>query len=114
MRTNPVTVIDIEKETKENDFYRHIIYTSEFMQLAYMCLYPGEKIELEEHDADQFIRIEDGSATVIIDEKKYLVSDGMAIIVPAHHKHYIENSGNDKVKLYTIYSPPTHHHFDNI
>jgi mannose-6-phosphate isomerase-like protein (cupin superfamily) len=60
----------------------------------------------EEHD--QFIRIEQGKAEVILDGKKTIVEDDFAIVIPAGVEHNLINIGSEKLKLYTIYTPPEH------
>lgn len=79
------------------------------MQLTLMSLKPNEEIGEEIHPStDQFFRIEKGTAKVILDDKEYIVRDGMAFIVKAGTKHNVINMNNQPLKLYTIYSPPEH------
>ena len=40
---------DIEKLTKENNFFRKVIFTGTHTQLVVMCLKPGEQIGREIH-----------------------------------------------------------------
>ena len=102
-------VDDIEKLTVENDNFRKVIYTGKHMQLVLMTLQPGEEIGAEVHDGhDQFFRIEEGSGQVIIDGNKYEVEDDDAVIVPAGARHNVINTGEEPLRLYTIYGPPEH------
>jgi mannose-6-phosphate isomerase-like protein (cupin superfamily) len=105
---------NIEELTRSNNKYRKVLYTGNYSQLVLMSLLPSEEIGLETHQKnDQFFRIESGRGKVIIDDNEYDVADGSAVIVPAGAKHNVINtSGTDKLKLYTIYSPP--HHKDGI
>jgi mannose-6-phosphate isomerase-like protein (cupin superfamily) len=74
-----------------------------------MSLKPKEDIHMEVHkDHDQFIRVEKGTGIAIIEGKKYKLKDGIGIIIPAGSRHQIINNGKNKLKLYTIYSPPEH------
>jgi mannose-6-phosphate isomerase-like protein (cupin superfamily) len=75
-----------------------------------MALGPGEEIGMETHaDVDQFIRVEAGRGTVILDGKEQPLEDGSAVVIPAGTKHNILNaSRTEALKLYTIYSPPEH------
>ncbi len=106
---------DIEKATLGNDVFRAVLFTGEHTQLTVMRLGPGEDIGLEaHHDRDQFLRIEQGQARVefgssedSIDET-HDVSDDWAIIVPAGVWHNVANTGEDELKLYSLYSPPEH------
>lgn len=100
----------IEKETLENDFFRKVIFTGKHAQLVLMSLNPGEEIGNEVHnDVDQFFRIEQGEAKFVLNNtEEHIVGDGDAVIVPAGTWHNIINPGMNKLKLYTVYSPPNH------
>jgi len=93
---------DIEKVTKANVNFRKVLYTGKHAQLVAMSLVPGEDIGLEVHDnLDQFFRIEEGEAKVIIDGEEIDVKDDFAIIVPAGSEHNIINTSSTEVlKLY--------------
>ncbi len=102
-------VDDIEKLTEENDNFRKVLYTGKHMQLVLMTLQPGEDIGLEVHEGhDQFFRIEEGEGEVIIDGTTTPIEDDDAIIVPAGAEHNVINTGDEPLRLYTIYSPPEH------
>lgn len=107
-------VINIEKETIENNNFRKVLYTSKHSQLVLMALKPNEEIGMEVHpDNDQFFRFEKGQGKCIIDGNEYEIKDGSAVVVPAGAQHNIINiSASDELKLYTIYSPA--HHKDGI
>ncbi len=106
---------DIEKLTLENGDFRRVVYTGEHTQLTLMRLAPGEDIGWETHGhLDQFLRIEQGQARVdfgrnedSVDES-HEVSDDWALIVPAGVWHNVVNTGQEDVKLYSLYSPPEH------
>jgi mannose-6-phosphate isomerase-like protein (cupin superfamily) len=103
-------VTSIEKETRKNADFRHVLYTGKHSQLVLMNLGPGEEIGEETHDAvDQFFRFEKGEGKVTIDGVGHSVKDGDAVIVPSGAKHNVINtSKRSNLKLYTIYSPPEH------
>lgn len=101
--------IDIEKETLENEYFRKVLYTAEHSQLVVMSLEPKEDIGEEVHTLDQFIRIEKGNGTAVLDGEEHSLYDGVALVIPAGTKHNIINgSETEKMKLYTVYSPPEH------
>ncbi len=113
MSNNTIFYINIEDTTLNNEYYRKVLYTTKKQQLVVMSLKPGEDIPKEIHkDHDQFIRIESGEGVALIGEAgstKYKLTDGISIIIPAGTYHQIINtSKTDKLKLYTIYSPPEH------
>lgn len=100
---------DIEKETLGNDNFRKVLFTGKHMQLVVMSLKVGEDIGEEVHDTvDQFFRIEEGEAKVVIDGKESVVKEDMVAIVPAGSLHNVINTGDKDLKLYTIYTPPNH------
>lgn len=104
---------NIEKETLENQNFRKVLYTAKNSQLVLMSLKPNEDIGLEKHpDNDQFFRFESGRGMVIIDGNEHIVSDGIAIVIPAGSKHNVINMGHTDLKMYTIYSPA--HHRDGV
>lgn len=102
-------VDDIEKLTEENKDFRHVLYTGKHLQLVLMTLQPGEDIGAEVHaEHDQFFRVEKGHGVVEIDGKRTKIEDGSGIIVPAGARHNVINTGDTKLKLYTLYAPPDH------
>ena len=105
--------VNIESLTKENNYFRQVLYTAEHMQLVMMSLLPGEEIGMETHDEnDQFFRFEKGKGQVIINGNKYEVTDGDVIVIPCGSEHNVINTGDSDLKMYTIYSPA--HHKDGI
>lgn len=102
-------VDNIEEKTEQNSFFRQVLYTGKHTQLVVMSLLPGEEIGMEVHpQVDQFFRIEEGRAKVVIDGEEHEVDEGFAIIVPAGSQHNVINTGSNPLKLYTLYSPPNH------
>ena len=103
-------VINIEKKSLENEYFREVLFTGSRIQLVVMSLAPGEDIGLETHDdVDQFIRIEAGQGKAILNDEEYNLEDGSVVIIPAGTQHNIVNSSqSESLKLYTIYSPPEH------
>ncbi len=100
---------NIEKDSIENGNYRKVLHTGKKMQLVVMSLKVGEDIPFEVHeDIDQFIRVEAGKAQVIIGEEKFDLEDGGVVIIPSGNKHYVKNTGDIDLKLYTIYASPEH------
>lgn len=110
----PFTV-NIEEAAEANRTYRTAIWTGEYLQVTLMSIGVGDDIGLELHpDTDQFLRIEEGEGLVQmghtkdnLDFKRY-VSEDSAIMVPAGMWHNLTNTGNQPLKLYSIYAPPEH------
>ena len=103
-------VLNIEKETLDNENYRKVLYTAKNSQLVLMSIEPGDEIGEEVHKLDQFIRIEQGKARVTIDANTHEVGDDWAVVIPAGATHNVINTGDVPLKLYSIYSPPEHKH----
>ncbi len=110
-------VINIEKATLQNPYFRNALWTGEHLQVTLMSIPVGGEIGLENHPhVDQFLRIEAGTGLVKMGNRWDLlnyqrrVSDGFAVIIPAGTWHNLINTGNRPVKLYSIYAPPQHPH----
>lgn len=101
-------ITNIENATKENSDFRRVLYTAPKSQLVLMSLREGEEIGEEVHELDQFIRFEEGSGMVILDDVSHEVGADDAVVIPRGTKHNVINSGTGDLKLYTIYSPPEH------
>ncbi|GAB4218773.1 MAG: cupin domain-containing protein [Candidatus Microgenomates bacterium] len=102
---------NIEKETLENSYFRKVLYTGKYSQLVVMSLLPGEEIGNEIHETvDQFFRIEQGEAKVILNngQEEFVVGEDEVFIVSAGTWHNVINISDKDLKLYTIYSPPNH------
>ena len=109
-------VTNIEQATLANENYRTTLWTGKQMQLTLMTIQPGHDIGLEVHDDhDQFLRIEEGEATVYMGSSEdsletQKASDDDAVFVPAGTWHNLVNSSNSPLKLYSIYAPAEHAH----
>jgi mannose-6-phosphate isomerase-like protein (cupin superfamily) len=102
-------VSDIEEMTEHNSDFRRVLYTGKNLQLVLMAIAPGEEIGEEVHrDRDQFFRVEEGRGEIWIDGRKTAIKSDFAILVPASARHNIKNTGDEPLKLYTLYGPPEH------
>jgi len=101
---------NIEDRTLENSNFRKVLFTGKYMQLVVMSLKPGEDIGEEVHDTvDQFFRIEEGEAKVVMNGEETILTDDMVAIVSAGTLHNVINtSDTNDLKLYTIYAPANH------
>ncbi len=111
----PGWVDDVERLTLENTDFRRVLFTGARTQLTVMRLAPGEEIGVEMHDhLDQFLRIEQGRARVTFGPsadhvaEEHDVGDDWAVIVPGGVWHNVINTGDQDLKLYSLYSPPEH------
>lgn len=106
---------DIEELTLENTNFRTVVFTGGHTQLTLMRIRPGEEIGWEMHsNLDQFIRIESGRGRLDLGagqdrvDEKHDVEDDWAMIIPAGTWHNVVNTGDEDLKLYSLYSPPEH------
>ena len=86
-------------------------------QMTLMTIPVGGEVGLEVHsDTDQFLRIEQGSAKVLMGPEsddlssEWSAKDDWAIFVPAGTWHNIVNDGDEPLKMYSIYAPAHHPH----
>lgn len=101
-------ITNIEKETLKNTDYRRVLYTAKNSQLVLMSIEPGDEIGAEVHELDQFIRLEQGTATVVLNGESHEVPADSAIVIPAGVEHNVINTGEGALKLYSVYAPPEH------
>jgi len=108
-------VVNIDRLTKLNPYYRIALWTGEYLQVTLMSIKVGGDIGIEMHpDVDQFIRIESGNAVVKMGKNKERlnyqknIDSNYAVIVPAGTWHNIINTGRKPLKVYSIYAPPKH------
>ncbi|WOQ17804.1 cupin domain-containing protein [Raineyella sp. W15-4] len=108
-------VVDIEDATTDNTYFRDTLWTGKNLQLTVMAIEPGGDVGGEIHDDhDQFIRIEEGRARVVMGPAKddytldQEVEDDWAILIPAGSYHNVINIGDQPLKLYSLYAPPEH------
>lgn len=111
------TVLNIETYTLTNENFRTTLWTGGNLQVTVMSIPVGKDVGLELHmEIDQFLRIEDGEAQVMMgDSKENLnfvqnASDDDAIFIPAGKWHNIVNKGDKPLKIYSIYAPSEHPH----
>lgn len=101
-------IVNLEKVTLENTDFRRVLYTAPHSQLVLMNIKPEEDIGEEVHTLDQFIRIESGEGTAILNGKEHALKADDGMIIPAGTRHNVINTGSADMKLYTVYSPPEH------
>ena len=102
-------VIDAKKIAKENSYFRKVLFTGTQTQLVVMALLPGEDIGTEVHGAvDQLLYVVQGGGTAVFVEVKETFGKGAMFCVPAGTTHNVVNTGDEPLKLFTIYSPPQH------
>lgn len=100
---------NIKELAKENSYFRHVLYTGAHSQLVVMSIAVGEDIGEETHEgSDQIFVIVDGDGKAVLNGEGKLVQKHDVIFVQAGTRHNIINTGNEALKLYTIYAPSVH------
>jgi mannose-6-phosphate isomerase-like protein (cupin superfamily) len=80
-----------------------------------MCIPPGGDIGLEVHpNLDQFLRLEQGKGQVMmgpsptsLNFERNIAAD-YVVFIPAGTWHNVVNTGDEPIKLYSIYAPVQH------
>ena len=108
-------VTDIEAATLRNGAFRTTLWTGTHLQLTLMCLQPEEEIGLEVHShLDQFLRVEQGAGRVVMgptrDDLSFDREIGAddVVLVPAGSWHNVVNTGDEPLRLYSVYGPAEH------
>ena len=100
---------DIKELTKENTNFRKVLYTGTHAQIVAMSLLVGEDIGEETHaDVDQILYFVDGECQATINGEVRSVEKHDIVFVPAGALHNFKNTGDEDLKLFTVYSPPEH------
>lgn len=109
------TVLNIEDYTLSNTNFRTALWTGTHLQVTLMSIPVGGEVGLEQHSTtDQFLRVEEGKASVMMGDTKESLTftkeagDNFAILIPAGKWHNIVNTGDKPLKLYSIYAPVEH------
>lgn len=103
------SVIDAKEATKENSNFRKVLFTGTRSQLVVMALLPGEEIGTEVHgEIDQLLYVVKGQGVAVFGNVKETLAKGAVFCVPAGTTHNVINTGDEPLKLFTVYSPPQH------
>ena len=99
---------DIITLTLENDFYRKELCAGPHGQVVLMSIPIGQTIDREIHKTDQLFFIVQGSGEVIINDIRSEISPYRLIYVFAGAEHMLKNTGQEEMKLFTVYAPSQH------
>lgn len=95
--------------TKENAFFRKVLYTGAYSQLVLMSIPERNDIGSEIHpETDQILYFVEGKGEAIMDKTVIPIEAGDAVFIPAGVEHNFRNTGSGDLKLYTTYSPSHH------
>ncbi|MDE2408039.1 MAG: cupin domain-containing protein [Xanthomonadaceae bacterium] len=99
----------IRELAKDNGDFRREVATGVHSQVVLMCLQRGEDIGDEVHDdTDQIFVVVKGEGEAVLDGAAQPLHKDALLLVPAGVRHNIRNTGDKRLRLVTIYSPPHH------
>ena len=101
---------DMVKLARDNSFFQKEVFLDKRVQVVLMSLEPGEEIGMETHRADQTTFFVAGKGQAIVDGAKQTVSDNHMIVIPQGAEHNIVNTGDEALKLFSVYAPPAEPH----
>jgi mannose-6-phosphate isomerase-like protein (cupin superfamily) len=99
---------NIFNSTLENNNFRTVLFTNEHSQVVLMSIKPGEDIGREVHHVDQILVIIQGHGLAKVAGEEHVVEAHDMIVVPAGAEHNFVNTGEQDMKLFTIYAPAEH------
>jgi len=95
--------------TKDNNYFRQVLFTGVKSQLVVMDIKVGEDIGEETHDhVEQILFFLSGEGKAVLDGVETPVSAGDVYVVTPGTKHNFINTGSESLKVYTVYVPPNH------
>lgn len=111
MKMDTPIALNVGEAVLKNDYYRRVALTTRESQFVLMTLRPWEQIGEEIHPTTtQIIRIIEGQARVVLNDRCTIVDSRGMIWIPAGTRHNVINITGEPLKLYTVYSPPIHPH----
>lgn len=100
---------NVQQLALANNNFRKVLFTNEHSQVVLMSVRPGEDIGREVHkDVDQVLVFVKGAGEAVVGRDKHHIGPGDMFVVPAGTEHDFTNTGDEALKLFTVYSPPEH------
>lgn len=100
---------NVETSALENNNFRKVLFTNKYSQVVLMSIPPGEDIGSEVHETvDQVLVFVKGSGRAVVAGETHDIRAGDLFAVAAGTEHDFINTGNEALKLFTVYSPPEH------
>lgn len=100
---------NIKEKAKNNTNFRQVLESGKYTQIVLMSIPVNGEIGEEIHpDTDQVLYLVDGRGEVILNGEKSLFDKHTMVLVNAGVKHNFINTGNEDLKIITMYSPPHH------
>jgi len=100
---------DIIGQTRDNEYFRQVLFTGLKSQLVVMSVPPGGEIGLETHDnVEQTLFFLSGEGEAVLDGQKHVIGGGSVVVVTPGTAHNFINTGDEPLKIYTLYAPANH------
>src|ERR1700692_2949958 len=100
---------NVQQLALENNNFRKVLFTNRHSQVVLMSILPGEDIGREVHEGvDQVLFFVKGAGQAFVGGETHEIGSGNMFAVPAGTEHNFTNTGDDALKLFTVYSPPEH------
>ena len=80
-------------------------------QAATMTIAPGDREggpDNRHRGADQWLFVESGSGTAIVDGRRHPLRPGTLILIERGNRHEIRNTGRRPLRTFNIYVPPAY------
>jgi mannose-6-phosphate isomerase-like protein (cupin superfamily) len=100
---------NITSKTQENKDFRHVLFTGTRSQLVAMEIPVGEEVGEETHEhVEQILFIQSGEGEGHLNNEVLRIGPGDAVVVTPGTRHNFKNTGDEPLKIFTVYSPPNH------
>ena len=100
---------NVQQSALENNNFRKVLFTNQHSQVVLMSVLPGEDIGREVHElVDQVLVFVKGAGKAVVGGETHDIGAGDMFTVPAGTEHDFINTGDEALKLFTVYSPPEH------
>lgn len=86
-------------------FHPHNTLSGIRYSLSHSSVMPGKKSKLHKMKTSEIYYILEGNGTLHIDDEIITVSKDNAVYIPPHSKQFIENTGNEELKILCIVDP---------
>jgi len=100
---------NIQQLASENGNLRKVLFTNKYSQVVLMSILPGEDIGREVHEGvDQVLVFVKGAGHAVVGREAHDIGPGDMFAVPAGTEHNFTNTGEEALKMFTVYSPAEH------
>lgn len=100
---------DVAHRAAASEDFRQVLFTGKRSQLVVMSIPPAGEIGEETHEhVEQTLYFQSGSGEAILNGETFPVHPGDVFVVTPGTKHNFKNTGNESLKVITVYAPPNH------